>query len=475
MSKTTDAIVTALTGKTTGLTIAQIREATHDLKTPSTLARMVKTGAVKKHKGDTPRTSRYTLNPEQLADTPSRKKKAGKKKTRRAPPSAAPRPRAHPLPRPNDRSSPPSPPTRSSCWWIVARIPACASSRPRTRRPSRSSCCPTSPRRGPHMNAPTATVNLGPAFEYLPLKALVPSASPVQALRRQSFTDASLDQLGATFGDGRGVIEPLIVRLDRSNNVVDPAHRRYEIIAGERRYLAAERVGLATVPCIIRDLDDAHALELQMIENLQRDAYSALEEAAGFKELLRLKSTPDLPHPTAATPRTDALRDRLNEIVGRRGSNEASDCQQALYFARTLERENAELRHDIERHLGIISQNLAEITELRRQLAALAPSATREPQPLSRERIDAICNIILCDEPNWPSKAWGREIAALRDMALASLVRVEAAHTISGVFGNPPEVATRLDAWSKDDRLGDGMLLREAAAMLRSLYGDSQP
>ncbi|MEE2610528.1 MAG: ParB/RepB/Spo0J family partition protein, partial [Acidobacteriota bacterium] len=68
----------------------------------------------------------------------------------------------------------------------------------------------------------------------------------------------------------KGIIEPLIVRTRNS---------RYQIIAGERRYQAAVRVGLKEVPVVVREIDDAEVMELALVENIQRKDLTAFEEA----------------------------------------------------------------------------------------------------------------------------------------------------------------------------------------------------
>jgi ParB family chromosome partitioning protein len=74
----------------------------------------------------------------------------------------------------------------------------------------------------------------------------------------------------------KGVLEPILVR---------PKGNRFEIIAGERRYRAAQEAGLGEVPCIVREVSDAEMMELALIENLQRKDLSAFEEADGLKVL----------------------------------------------------------------------------------------------------------------------------------------------------------------------------------------------
>jgi ParB family transcriptional regulator, chromosome partitioning protein len=74
----------------------------------------------------------------------------------------------------------------------------------------------------------------------------------------------------------KGVLEPILVR---------PRGSAYQIIAGERRYLAAQEVGLADIPCIVRESSDAESLEIALIENLQRKDLHAFEEAEGLRVL----------------------------------------------------------------------------------------------------------------------------------------------------------------------------------------------
>jgi len=78
----------------------------------------------------------------------------------------------------------------------------------------------------------------------------------------------------------RGVLQPILLRPDTDNG-------RYEIMAGERRFRAAKEAGLKTIPAIIREMDDQTALELQVIENLQRADLHPLEEAEGYELLMK--------------------------------------------------------------------------------------------------------------------------------------------------------------------------------------------
>ena len=105
---------------------------------------------------------------------------------------------------------------------------------------------------------------------------------PIAAVRpnsyqpRTHFDDGSLDSLTDSVRE-LGVLQPILVRE------VDGG---YELIAGERRWRAARRAGLATVPAIVRTVEDMGALEQAVVENLHREDLNALEEAAAFKQLI---------------------------------------------------------------------------------------------------------------------------------------------------------------------------------------------
>jgi len=104
---------------------------------------------------------------------------------------------------------------------------------------------------------------------------------PVESLRKSSwqprrhFDEQALDELADSIRQ-RGVLQPLLVRS---------TGEEFELIAGERRLLAAGRAGLTEVPVIVVDAADSDALELALIENLQREDLNILEEAAGYRTL----------------------------------------------------------------------------------------------------------------------------------------------------------------------------------------------
>lgn len=115
-------------------------------------------------------------------------------------------------------------------------------------------------------------------FEQIPLYRLVESAHNP----RTHFDPVKLAELAASIAQ-KGIVEPLVVREDGFDN--------FEIVAGARRFRAAQLAQLETVPCIIRAYSDEDVLELFIVENCQRDDLSPLEQARGFRQLLT--SNPD--------------------------------------------------------------------------------------------------------------------------------------------------------------------------------------
>jgi len=95
---------------------------------------------------------------------------------------------------------------------------------------------------------------------------------------RRHFAEAELEELAASIRE-RGIIQPILVRTVRG------ALDQYEIVAGERRWRAAQRAGLHDVPVVLLEVSDREALELAIIENVQRTDLNALEEAGGYQAL----------------------------------------------------------------------------------------------------------------------------------------------------------------------------------------------
>ena len=96
---------------------------------------------------------------------------------------------------------------------------------------------------------------------------------------RRTFDDQAMDDLTASIAE-KGIIQPLIVRERPS------ANGKYEIVAGERRWRAAQRAQLHEVPVIVRAFSDLEVLEVAIIENIQRSDLNAVDEAAGYKQLM---------------------------------------------------------------------------------------------------------------------------------------------------------------------------------------------
>ncbi len=98
---------------------------------------------------------------------------------------------------------------------------------------------------------------------------------------RKAFPTGALEELSGSIRE-KGLLQPLIVR---------PRGKGYELVAGERRYRAAQLAGLAEVPVVIRDLDNREMLELALVENLQRADLNPVEEARGFAQLTKMDMT----------------------------------------------------------------------------------------------------------------------------------------------------------------------------------------
>lgn len=129
------------------------------------------------------------------------------------------------------------------------------------------------------MNAPVDIDLSKPMFGEIPLACVIPSKTNP----RKNFDQASLDELAESIKQ-HGVAQPILVRpLPNTDEHQDCV----EIVAGERRYRASMLAGLQTIPAIVRELSDVQALELQIIENLQRKDVHEIEEAEGYDRLMK--------------------------------------------------------------------------------------------------------------------------------------------------------------------------------------------
>lgn len=119
---------------------------------------------------------------------------------------------------------------------------------------------------------------------------------------RRHFEDSELAELADSIR-AKGLVQPIIVRPDKKRA------DGFEIVAGERRWRAAQKAGLHAVPIVVRALDDKEALELAIIENVQRSDLNAIEEANGYRELIE---------------RFRYSQEQLSDIIGKSRSHVAN-------------------------------------------------------------------------------------------------------------------------------------------------------
>ena len=231
--------------------------------------------------------------------------------------------------------------------------------------------------------------------------------SPNPGQPRRAFAESALEELAASVRE-KGIIQPLILRKDPS----DPD--RYEIVAGERRWRAAQRARLHEVPAIVRDLDDAEVLEIAIVENIQRADLNAMEEAAGYRQLMeRFGHTQEALSRALGKSRSHvanllrllALPDAVQELV-RNGELSAGHAR-ALVTAADPE---ALARRIVAKGLSV------------RQAEALAreDSAGSGPQPRGRPRAEKDADTR----------------AAERDLAAALGMKVSIDHVAGGEAGS---------------------------------------
>ena len=110
-------------------------------------------------------------------------------------------------------------------------------------------------------------------------KLLLSEIAPNKLQPRKNFDEDKINDLTNSIKE-RGVIQPIIVRRSNSDN------SKYEIIAGERRWIAARKAGLHEIPVVVTEADDLKSLEFAIVENVQRHDLNPLEEAQGYKRLI---------------------------------------------------------------------------------------------------------------------------------------------------------------------------------------------
>jgi len=114
----------------------------------------------------------------------------------------------------------------------------------------------------------------GDAVQHIP----VGSIRPLPNQPRRHFDEAAIAELADSIG-ARGLLQPIIIRRA-------PDAEGYQLVAGERRWRAAQRAGLHQIPALVRELDDAATYEIALVENIQRQDLNAIEEASAYRRLI---------------------------------------------------------------------------------------------------------------------------------------------------------------------------------------------
>ncbi len=125
---------------------------------------------------------------------------------------------------------------------------------------------------GKGLSALIASNGAEPRYEMVPLDRIKPN--PLQP--RKTFDDEGLEELAASILE-HGVVQPVVVR---------PCPGGYELVVGERRWRAALKAGVSSIPAVVRDTSDPQALEVALIENLHREDLNAIEEAGAYRQLM---------------------------------------------------------------------------------------------------------------------------------------------------------------------------------------------
>ena len=134
-------------------------------------------------------------------------------------------------------------------------------------------------------SAPQTVVVEGPSG--VPKQLAIEAIEPNRDQPRKRFDDERMRELADSIS-AQGIIQPIVVTPLPMNPGAGPDHPRYQIIAGERRWRAAQLAGLHTVPVVVRDTPEAERLELALVENLQRADLDPIEEARAYEALIEL-------------------------------------------------------------------------------------------------------------------------------------------------------------------------------------------
>jgi ParB family transcriptional regulator, chromosome partitioning protein len=260
-----------------------------------------------------------------------------------------------------------------------------------------------------------------PASSGIPMSKIADlQAGKYQPRRR--FDDASLAELAASI-KAQGIMQPIVVRKTETGGAGDKRFA-YEIIAGERRFRAAQMAGLSEVPVVIKEVDDKTALTLALIENLQRQDLNAIEEAEGLQRLIaEFKFT----HEQAA----DAVGKSRSAVSNLLRLLELANPVQDRVVAGTLEMGHA-------RALATLPKDKQVMLAEKIAINALSVRAT---EALVKAETESAANGATSTRPRVPSAKSKQEKLLLRDPDLDRLetdladalgTYVEIAHTASG-------------------------------------------
>jgi ParB family chromosome partitioning protein len=204
---------------------------------------------------------------------------------------------------------------------------------------------------------------------------------------RKTFDDGPLEELAASIRT-QGIIQPLIVRARAAGG--------YELIAGERRWRAAQRAGLHAVPAVIRDVAPAQAFEMALVENLQREDLNPLEEAAGYQRLMS---------------EFGYTQEQLSERVGKDRSTVANSLR-LLRLPEPVRALLAEGRQQMGHARALLGlESAAEMERLARRIVSAELSVRRVEEMVRKARQEAAA-------PAQPPPAPARPSTSARDLAL---------------------------------------------------------
>ena len=216
----------------------------------------------------------------------------------------------------------------------------------------------------------------------LPLSALRPSLlNP-----RKAFDAEALDELARSIA-ARGLVQPIVVReAGEGTHEIAAGERAYEIVAGERRFRAASLAGLAEVPVLVVEADDGAALEIAIVENVQRADLNIVEEARGYAELVARfgYAQADLAQTLSKSRSHVANTMRLLKLPGAVLDHLAAGRLTAGQARPLVGRDDAEALAT-----RIVAEGLSA-RQVERLVQEPAATATRERSPSEAERIDAL-------------------------------------------------------------------------------------